>query len=62
MLTMVDLNEHSQCHIQVLVGDINVGIISYSGPALQVISAGNGYQTQKQFPSKGLFRVLNQTR
>ena len=33
-----------------------------SGPALKVITAGNGYQTQKQSPSIGLFRVLNQTR
>ena len=62
MLTMVDLNEHSQCHLQVLVGNIEVGVISYSGLALQVITAGNGYQTQKQSPSIGLFRVLNQTR
>ena len=59
MLTMVDLNEHSQCHLQVLVGNIEVGVISYSGLALQVITAGNGYQTQKQSPSIGVFRVLN---
>ena len=62
MLTMVDLNEHSQCHIQVLVGNINIEVISYSGPALQVITAGNGYETQNRFPSKSLFQVLNETR
>ena len=57
---MVDLNEHSQCHLQFLVGNIEVGVISYTGLALQVITAGNGYQTQKQSPSIGLLRVLNQ--
>ena len=62
MLTMVDLNEHSQCHLQVLVGNIEVGVISYSDLALQVITAGNGYQTQKQSPIIVLFQVLNQTR
>ena len=46
MLTMVDMNEHSQCHLQVLVRNIEVGVISCSGLALQVITAGNGYQTQ----------------
>ena len=62
MLIMVDLNEHSQFHLQVLVGNIEVGVISYSGLALQVITAGNGYQTQKQSPSIGFIQVLNQTR
>ena len=62
MLTMVGLNEHSQCHLQVLVGNIQVGVISYSGLTLQVITADNGYQTRKQSPSIGLFRVLNQMR
>ena len=42
MLIMADLNEHSQCHLQVLaqVGVLarNIDVISYSGPALQVIT------------------------
>ena len=37
---MADLNEHSQCHLQSLVRNIEVGVISYSGLALQVITAG----------------------
>ena len=36
---MVDLNEHSECHLQGLVRNIEVGVISYRGPALQVITA-----------------------
>ena len=41
MLIMTDLNEHSQCHLQGVIRDIEVGIISYSDPALQVITAGH---------------------
>ena len=42
LLIMVDLNEHSQCHLQGVVRDIEVWVISYSDPALQVITAGHG--------------------
>ena len=47
MLIMVDLNEHSQCHLQKVVRDIEEGIISYSDPALQVITAGHGIRHTK---------------
>ena len=41
---MVDLNKH--CHFQGLVRNLEVGVISFSDPALQVITAGM-YLTQK---------------
>ena len=37
---MVDLNEYSQSHLQGLVRNIEVGVLSYSGPALWMITAG----------------------
>ena len=37
----MDLNEHSQCHLQGVIRDIEIGVISYSDRALQVITAGN---------------------
>ena len=40
MLIMVDLNKQSQCQLQGSVRHIEAGVISYSGPALQVITAG----------------------
>ena len=52
MLIMVDLNEHSQCHLQVLVRNIQVGLISYSGPVLQVIAAGDGIRHRSSLPVK----------
>ena len=52
MLIMADLNDHSQCHLQVLVRNIEVGVISYSGPALQVISAGHGIRHRSSLPVK----------
>ena len=52
MLVMVDLNEHSQCHLQVLVRNIEVGVISYSGPALHVITAGHGIGHRSSLPVK----------
>ena len=52
MLIMVDLNEHSQCHPQVLVRNIGVGVISYSGLALKVITAGHGIKHRSSLPVK----------
>ena len=33
---MVDLNKHSQCHLHGVIGDIQVGVISYSDQAWEV--------------------------
>ena len=52
MLIVVDLNKHSQCHLQGVVRDIEVGVISYSDPALQVITAGHGIRHKSSFPVK----------
>ena len=52
MLIMVDLNEHSQCHLQGVVRDIEVGVISYSDLALQVISAGHSIIHKSSLPVK----------
>ena len=52
MLIMVDLNEHSQCHLQGVIGDIEVGVISYSDLALQVITAGHGIRHKSSLPVK----------
>ena len=52
MLIMVDLNEHSQCHLQVLARNIEVGVISYSGPALQMTTAGHGIRHKSSLPVK----------
>ena len=37
LLIMVELNQH--CRLQGLVRNVEVGVISYSDPALQVITA-----------------------
>ena len=52
MLIMVDLNEHSQCHLQGVIGDIEVGVISYSDQALQVITVGHGIRHESSLPVK----------
>ena len=52
MLIMVDLNEHSQCHLRDVVRDIEVRVISYSDPALQVITAGHGIRHKSSLPVK----------
>ena len=51
MLIMVDLNKHSQCHLQ---GVVEVWVISYSDPALQVITAGHGIRHKSSLPVKAL--------
>ena len=38
MLIVVDVNEH--CRLQCLVRNIEVGVIIYNNPALQVITPG----------------------
>ena len=53
MLIMVDLNEQSQCHhLQGVIGDIEVGVISYSDQVLQVITAGHGIRHKSSLPVK----------
>ena len=52
MLIMVNLNEHSQCHLQDVVRDTEVGVISYSDPALQVSTAGDGIRHKGSLPVK----------
>ena len=55
---MVDLNEHSQCHLQGVVRNIEVGVISYSDPALQVITAGHGIRHKSSLPVKAHLELL----
>ena len=55
MFIKVDLNEHRQSHLQGIVRDIEVWVISYSELALQVITAGHGIRHKSSLPVKAYY-------
>ena len=55
---MVDLNKHSLCHLQGVVRNIEVGVISYSDQVLKVITAGHGIRHKSSLPVKAYSELL----